>query len=138
MKQCSTCKQEKDESEFNRKKSNTDGLERYCKECHRKKNRKHYESNKQAYIDSARRWSREKQDWWSEYKKQFSCTVCGESRHWCIDFHHTDPSIKESEVSQMIAHNRSKDSVIEEISKCVPVCRNCHADIHYKEKLGVV
>lgn len=138
MKQCSTCKVEKPFAEFNKKSSTKDGYERYCKDCHRVRNRKHYDENKTSYIESARRWQKEKNEWWREYKKQFSCSVCGDDKHWRIDFHHTDPSTKDIEVSQMIANNRSRENILEEINKCIPVCRNCHADIHYQEKLGVV
>lgn len=138
MKTCSTCKIEKIESEFNKKSSMKDGLERYCKQCHRARNQKHYEDKKQDYKDSARKWKQEKLEWWKEYKQQFRCSICNETRTWCIDFHHTDPSVKEASVSSMVTTNRSKEQIIEEISKCIPVCRNCHADIHYKLRLGVV
>ena len=42
MKMCCTCKQEKPESEFNKKNSTKDKLERYCKDCHRDRNKQHY------------------------------------------------------------------------------------------------
>ena len=138
MKQCCTCSLEKPLFEFNKKSSNKDGYERYCKMCHKARNKKHYEENKTSYVESARRWQKEKNDWWKEYKSRFVCSVCGDSKHWRLDFHHTDPLIKDIEVSQMIAHNRSREAIINEINKCIPVCRNCHADIHYYQRLGVV
>ena len=138
MKKCSTCKIDKSESEYNKKTSQKDGLERYCKVCHRERNKKHYELNKKPYLESANRWRQEKKQWWGEYKQKFNCSLCGESRPWCIDFHHTDPTVKDSNVSYMVTSNRSKEQIIEEIQKCIPVCRNCHADIHHNLKLDVV
>lgn len=136
MKQCNTCHETKPLSEFNKKSSTKDGLERYCKSCHQARNKKHYEANKQTYIATAMKWQQVKREWWVEYKKTLSCSVCGESRHWCLDFHHLDPSEKDDTVSQMVVHNCSTERILEEVSKCVVVCRNCHADIHYKENVG--
>ena len=132
MKTCSKCKEEKSLEDFNKKTSNKDGHERYCKQCHREHNRKHYTNNKQSYIDTARKWQHVKRDWWVAYKQTLSCSHCSESRHWCLDFHHTDPSLKDDTVSQMVVSNRSKGAIMVEVAKCIVVCRNCHADIHYK------
>lgn len=136
MKICCTCRQEKSLFDFNKKSSNPDGLERYCKECHRAKNRKHYQSNTDVYKESARKWKKEKGEWWSSYKSTLSCTMCGEARYWCLDFHHLDPTTKEGNISRMLSDNRSRESITEEISKCIVVCRNCHADIHYKQNIS--
>jgi hypothetical protein len=136
MKICCTCHQEKQLFEFNKKSSNSDGLERYCKECHRAKNKKHYQENANAYKLAARRWKKEKQEWWSTYKSALLCSVCGESRYWCLDFHHTDPLTKENNVSNMIAQNKSRESIINETLKCRVLCRNCHADVHYKQTIS--
>ncbi len=133
MKRCSTCGEVKPLSDFNKKSSTKDGLERYCKPCHKHRNKKHYTSNKQSYIARATKQRQDKQAWWAEYKSKFSCSVCNESRHWCLDFHHTDPHTKEGSVSELIVNNSSRERILEEISKCIVVCRNCHADIHYKQ-----
>lgn len=133
---CSTCRHVKPIAEFNKKSSTKDGLERYCKECHRARNRRHYQANKQAYVDTAVKWQNEKRQWWAEYKQTLSCSVCGENRYWCLDFHHSDPSEKENTVSQMVTQNASRERILEEVAKCVVVCRNCHADIHHHEKNG--
>lgn len=135
MKICCTCKQEKSLFDFNKKSSNPDGLERYCKECHRAKNRKHYRNNAGAYISRANKQRGDNIAWWKAYKETLSCQVCGESRSWCLDFHHTDPSEKEGTLSQMF-RTKSREAVLKEISKCIVVCRNCHADIHYKQDIS--
>lgn len=134
MKQCSTCKELKPLTDFNKKSANKDGHERYCKACHRLRNQTHYSTNKAVYKDSANRHKQSKRKWYIELKQTLKCTKCGESRYWCLDFHHTDPNTKETEIFDMINRNLSKERILGEISKCVVVCKNCHADIHYQER----
>ena len=62
-------------------------------------------------------------------KSQLKCSICGEDRIWCLDFHHTNPSEKEGSVSHMIqAPNKLKS----ELEKCIVLCANCHRDVHYQ------
>jgi hypothetical protein len=138
MKICCKCKQSKQVSEFNRKSSNVDGLERYCKTCHREKNKIHYDNNKQKYIDTAVSNNKKFKQWWVEFKKQFKCVRCGEDKYWRISFHHTDPSTKDFDVSHMISNRKSKQMICEEINKCIPVCHNCHSDIHHELRIAIV
>lgn len=133
MKKCCTCNTIKPLIDFNKKSSTKDGFERYCKQCHRERNKKHYQANKQSYIHCAGKWRDNKRKWWFEYKSKLSCSTCGESRHWCLDFHHTDPSSKEGSLSELVTRNVSRERILEEVSKCIVVCRNCHADIHYQQ-----
>ena len=58
------------------------------------------------------------------------CTKCGQNRKYVIDFHHIDPSLKKFDVSKG-STGRSKNSILEEINKCVCLCRNCHTEFHY-------
>lgn len=133
MKKCCVCKHLKTEDFFNKKSSNKDGRERYCKECHREKNRAHYVANKAAYVATARKWSKVKKDWYENLKKGLKCTTCNEDKHWRLCFHHTDKSTKEFEISQMVLANMSKDRILKEIDKCVVLCQHCHLDLHYFE-----
>lgn len=135
MKICCRCKKEKPLSEFNRKSSNKDGLERYCKECHREKNRNHYVANKETYKESARKFKHQKREWYQELKQTLKCESCGEDKHWRLSFHHKDDN-KEDSVSQMVIKNRSKEIILEEIEKCQVLCHNCHSDVHYYERLN--
>ena len=50
QKQCSKCKQWKDESEFNKKKGNKDGLSNVCKICGREQSSKYREKNRITYY----------------------------------------------------------------------------------------
>ena len=137
MKKCTMCGQDKNLTEFHKNKARLDGHQRYCKVCHSEINKNHYLNNKKDYVDRAKVQRKAKSLWWQSYKQNISCTVCGESRWWCIDFHHTNPNTKESSISQMVTDSKSRKSILKEIEKCIPVCRNCHADIHHKEYSSV-
>lgn len=130
MKICSTCKQQKSFDQFNKKTANKDGLERYCKECHRRRNRRHYAANKSTYMASALKFSKNRSLAINTLKQK--CTQCEESRSWCLDFHHLDPTEKDANISTMVRKGLSFHRISEEIDKCVVLCKNCHADMHHK------
>ncbi len=138
MKVCSTCKQEKPLEAFNKKSTNVDGRERYCRDCHRARNRAHYDDNKDAYKASARRFKRELIEWFQAYKATLKCAKCGETKPWRLAFHHRDPKQKDLEVSQMVHLHRSRENIMAEVEKCDVVCHNCHADIHHAENRSLV
>jgi hypothetical protein len=123
MKKCFQCKIEKDYSLFYKNRSMKDGYSGLCKECQ---------------LSNERQNNQKAKDWIISLKKE--CSICGESRHWCLDFHHTDPSIKtmnisEYSISGTASFETKKKRILDELEHCVVVCANCHRDIHYKEKL---
>ena len=70
------------------------------------------------------------QRWFYELKRdEIECTRCGEGRPRALDFHH--PGEKEHVVSKMIADGYSKQRVLEEVDRCIPLCVNCHRKEHY-------
>ena len=62
------------------------------------------------------------------------CAICGYNK--CarsLDFHHVNPQNKKFNLSMANLHK--KDSLVaEELNKCILVCRNCHGEIHEKER----
>lgn len=136
MKQCTACGELKEETQFYKCNRWPDGLQKQCKDCHKTVNKKHYSANKDAYMSRSTAQRKEITEWWKEYKRDLTCQVCGESRWWCLDFHHTDPTTKDMAVSAMVSNIKNKETILEEIAKCVVVCRNCHADIHYQKNYG--
>jgi len=56
------------------------------------------------------------------------CT-CGEKRKEILTFHHSGE--KQGNVAKILEYRWSK--ILEEISRCMLLCRNCHAEIHCKE-----
>lgn len=59
------------------------------------------------------------------------CSACG--YHRCmgaLDFHHTDPRKKDFGLASKGLLRKWED-VVKEAQKCVLLCRNCHAELHY-------
>lgn len=55
------------------------------------------------------------------------CICCGEKDVACLDFHHIKD--KYEQLSHMLSH--SKDTISNEIDKCVVLCANCHRKLHF-------
>lgn len=84
------------------------------------------------YYRKARTINRRKQR--TQLKEKFGgkCSICSYDRCLnALDFHHLDPNIKEDRVSY-IFQTRGMALALKEASKCILVCRNCHAEIHSK------
>jgi hypothetical protein len=64
------------------------------------------------------------------YDYKTPCVKCGESRKYVIDWHHLDPSTKKFTLCGG-AKERGKTMILDELKKCVCLCRNCHAEFHY-------
>lgn len=58
------------------------------------------------------------------------CILCGERERCCIDAHHLDPHDKDLSISRMIRNRAPFERILTELTKCVPVCANCHRKIH--------
>ena len=57
------------------------------------------------------------------------CAICGLVDDPAVyDFHHLDPSKKETRIS--IMKQSDEELVLKEVKKCVMVCSNCHRKIH--------
>jgi hypothetical protein len=67
-----------------------------------------------------------------DYRTIHPCVECGESRPWCLDFDHRNPSNKKFEISKLVDHGSSLDKLVTEIEKCDVRCANCHRDRHHK------
>ena len=65
--------------------------------------------------------------------KQNSPCRCGESRLYCLEFHHRDQKEKKYLISKMVASGYSIDAISCEISKCDVVCSNCHRSKHFTD-----
>lgn len=128
---CSKCKEEKPIEEFSFNKAKKDGHCDMCKACFKEYRDRHYREHKEYYKSKAALYKRQKVEQFGELKKGLKCAICGEDRWWVLDFHHTDPSAKDREVSKMV---QAPKKIQAEISKCLVLCANCHRDLHYKEK----
>lgn len=128
-KQCATCKIQKDISLFTRNRSKKDGLNHSCSECHKKYTQRHYQKNKQKYLEKARKNDaqyREKIDKFIQSLKNKPCLDCGKTfPSVAMDFDHIKGK-KINNISTMRAKGWSLKKIREEIEKCELVCSNCH------------
>lgn len=90
--------------------------------------RNYYLRNKQATIDGAGQRYRDLLVVYRAWRETLSCCQCNEKETVCLEFHHSDPLLKEQNVIRMVA--RGPKSVVKELKKCVVVCANCHRKIH--------
>lgn len=130
MKKCIKCKVNKPESKsFFYLKKNLK-LENTCIECHKKKAKKQYYSNK----EKAKKYSLDRrikrriilQSFVFEYLKTRCCIDCGNTNILTLDFDHINPNEKEHSISWMILHGFSLEDLKIEIDKCEIRCANCH------------
>jgi len=64
-----------------------------------------------------------------EYKKKLSCQKCGIDDYRLLEFHHINE--KDHNISTMVNYGYSWKRIEEEISKCIPLCCNCHRLEHW-------
>lgn len=132
MKICNKCKNEKPLEEFHKNKSKKDGLQDCCKPCCTIRDVQHRKKHKEKWDAHYKLKNQEKIQWFKELKSKYHCVKCKDLRWYILDFHHLDPSTKRNDVSQSLIY--SKKRVLEEIAKCITLCRNCHHEFHYFEK----
>ena len=60
------------------------------------------------------------------------CTVCGYNKNLAaLTFHHTDQDEKDFKLDMRSMSNRSLEAVLVELEKCILICQNCHAELHF-------
>lgn len=124
MKTCIDCKCEKDLEFFPHDKSRNRHLS-VCKSCTTIRTKKYREKNrdkwKQYDKNHRQKYLKVLNDWKSQ-----GCQKCGEERYWVIDAHHTrDKDFAPGTTTRGIKVLK------EELKKCIPLCANCHRDLHY-------
>ena len=134
MKTCCICKLDLSEDNFKKNKTKKDGLQAQCGSCQQEYRRQHYLRNQEKYLGKSAERKAEFSFWWKEYKKQFSCVECGENHPACIDFHHMNDD--KYECVSRLAASCSKEKLLNEISKCIPLCANCHRIVEYGSPTG--
>ncbi|MGQ4660435.1 hypothetical protein [Lysobacter sp. F6437] len=60
------------------------------------------------------------------------CTACGYKRNFAaLTWHHRDPAAKAFALDVRAMSNRSETEIRAEVAKCVLLCANCHAEVHF-------
>lgn len=117
------------------------GTNKLCKSCHNQMCKK-YRVKKRAtdpiYVENEKKrakayyhnvYQKRRDDWLSEYRTP--CLKCGETRSWCIVWHHIDPATKSMNIGHGTPSIKMRERIIGEISKCVNLCDNCHREFHH-------
>lgn len=64
--------------------------------------------------------------------KENGCAICGYTKcAAALDFHHVEPSLKKFRISM---DTINKKNFVEELVKCILVCKNCHYELHNLEE----
>ena len=130
MKQCTKCKETKSLEEFSWKNKKENKKASECKFCHRKQRRSFYLRNKSREIQRAKDQKSKIIFWFKKLKSSFKCSKCGEDHPTTLEFHHLDPNTKKAEVSKLVSEGHKKQTIEEEINKCIVLCANCHRKLH--------
>lgn len=94
--------------------------------------RVHYRERRSDYIEMNRLRKRAARIFLWELKQSSRCTKCGEPDPRCLDFHHENHLHKSAGLSQMATDGAGLASIRRELSKCVVLCKNCHARTHFR------
>ncbi|HEU5227673.1 MAG TPA: hypothetical protein VFU49_07660 [Ktedonobacteraceae bacterium] len=127
---CSGCGQERDaEKDFSWKYQAKKIRQKWCKLCLAEANRKHYQNNKQIYLDrtnhrSSRINAENKQRLYA-YLAQHPCVDCGCADVRCLEFDHVRGK-KSAGIARMLHDAIAWPSIEAEIAKCEVRCANCH------------
>jgi hypothetical protein len=124
---CYRCGKRKPIEEFAWRRRAKGQRDSFCRPCRSAYGRKHYEANKQRYIDQAaeskHRLNLERTRYLIRYFKCHPCVDCGEHNPVVLEFDHLRD--KSFTIGQALLKRRWK-TVLEEMEKCDVVCANCH------------
>jgi hypothetical protein len=126
---CCDCKKELPFTSFNINKEKKDGLQYSCRECRKIYNKIHYKQNKEKYKNQVIQYRKNNKERYQKYKSTLKCNQCNEKHPSCLQFHHKDNN-KEYTIAS-IARCCSVEKLQIEIDKCIVLCANCHAKLHY-------
>ncbi len=100
-----------------------------CGDCSRAYGRAHYQRNRRAYLQRARR-GRERaletcRRLLSDYLRTHPCVDCGETDPVLLDFDHRDPRTKTATVAALVKRGDAR-ALVAEMAKCDVRCANDH------------
>ena len=137
-KYCPGCDKSLDLTKFyKRNKKRKDGTfntttQSTCIECSKIRRENYYTSNRAKEIEVRKIRESSIKSWFIEFKKTLSCSSCSEDRYYVLDFHHIDDN-KEYNLGDITSGRYGKTKILNELKKCVPLCANCHREIHYPQ-----
>lgn len=129
-KRCSTCKEDKPLSEFNKKTASEDGLQELCRSCNSDRSKKYYQDNKEKHRKTVsankKKYVRIVREKLAFYLSEHPCVDCGFIDIRALEFDHVKGT-KKTGVGQLASSGCNWETVLAEIEKCEVRCKNCHA-----------
>lgn len=104
------------------------------KESLKRGSAKHYKENRLKVLINTYQIKQRNRQQWIDFKRTLKCTFCGEDHPATLDFHHTDPTKKDREVSYYVK-NYQYSRAMQEVEKCMVLCSNCHRKVHFGETI---
>lgn len=101
-----------------------------CKQCKSDYNKKYRQLNKDRVSNNAKLARQKYKNLLNEYL--IECCVCGQNNKLVLEFHHIDDKEKEHTIGLMREFSTSK--IVNEIEKCIVLCRNCHHLYHQQDR----
>ena len=150
--ECKRCNQTYPDHMFIKDTTRKSGKHPYCKFCVKKIKQDAYAKRKEHYQIKQSEWHSKNADRWKDNAEDVkfnkfinrwarkiyfikklnngvcACSMCGCTNYIAIDFHHTDPTTKDSNWSHL--QDRPLNVIWTELQKCIPVCKICHTNIH--------
>lgn len=92
--------------------------------------RKYYREHKEECIQRALKRRQKLKDVVNLRKDQ-GCHFCGYNKCYAsMDMHHVNPDEKKFDISNGLRDTVKVELLVEELDKCIPICRNCHGELH--------
>ncbi len=92
--------------------------------------KRHYESNKAAYLERTRLRREHAKQFLIEIRQGLECCRCGYGNPVTLDFHNRDPE-KEKQLDNAANKGWSDNRVRAAIAECDVLCANCHRIVHH-------
>lgn len=108
----------------------------YRRAHHREYMRKHYHEDpifRAKQLARVRRNNRKTRQFIRDIvaaARKGGCLFCGEQEDCCMSFHHLDSTQKDFTIATIHRRVMSPLRLVEELTKCICVCENCHRKIH--------
>jgi hypothetical protein len=137
-KKCIGCGIVKPIDEFSWKNKKLNKKKSRCKICISNTDKEYYKQNPDRQKKIRHRTNEQikiNKEFFKRYKKFLKCSNCGDDRWYVIDFHHIRD--KKYQVANMAKSGISLGKLKEEIRKCIPLCSNCHRELHHLQRCGL-
>ena len=118
---CSECNQELEDSCFDYRGGTRKGLQSTCKPCSLARLQQHRQ---------------EMREYLNQKKLSSGCSICGYNKcAFALHFDHINPLTKDNKGnSRAVEVSWSKERIDKELTKCVILCANCHAEKTFQKQ----